>query len=174
MKEKGLCLIEQPGIDWPKASDLENERHLTASVIILKCHLIYFVVCCYKEIWNRDMLSISCHDTSTPFPWEFSVSHLLELLPFVIGHNVMWQASCSALCTIIQYWKALNAVGMCFIALAVVAEIASVSLNLKEHKTPREKAEVMVCDLGSFSQELKLCVFSNKFAWMFRYWALLI
>lgn len=38
---------------------------------------------------------------------------------------------------------------VCFIALAVAAEIASVSLNLKEHKTPREKAEVTACDLGS-------------------------
>lgn len=48
---------------------------------------------------------------------------------------------------------------VCFITLAVVAETASVSLNLKEHKTPREKAEVTALRprLGSFSQKWKFC-----------------
>lgn len=51
---------------------------------------------------------------------------------------------------------------VCFITLATVAEIASVSLNLKEHKTPREKAEVTARDLGLavFPQELKVLRFS--------------
>lgn len=50
MRKKGLCLIGQPGIDWPKARDLESGRQLTAPVIVLKHHRINIAAYCNKEI----------------------------------------------------------------------------------------------------------------------------
>lgn len=57
--KKGLRLIGLPGIDWPKARDLESERQLTAPVILLKDQQIDIAVYCNKEIRNCNMVSIS-------------------------------------------------------------------------------------------------------------------
>lgn len=162
MRIKGLCLLGHPGIDWPKARDLESERQLSAPVIVLKHHQINFAVYYNKEIWYCDMVRIS--ESATSIISENCLGVLYGRSPgitFITGHNVRWQASCSALCTIKPTLKILeHCEYVCFIALAVVAEIASVSLNLKVHKTSREKAKGTACYLG-------LAVFHKSWSFMF-------